>query len=70
MTLGRVIIFCVLSVAECHGAAFRGSGPASVLEDVGNSLLDVKVQAEQADALRKEVGSLIPRINAGGRTAR
>ena len=43
--------------------------PASVKAGA-EFLLDAKLQADQMDSLRKEIGSLVPRLDAGGMRAR
>ena len=58
------------------GVGLRGQGKhiaaarAEPAEEIGEQLIDAKMRVDQMDALKSEIASLIPRVNAGGRKAR
>lgn len=62
--------------AKQRGVGLRGRGKrlaaarAEPAEEIGEQLIDAKLRVDQMDALKSEITSLIPRVNAGGRKAR
>jgi hypothetical protein len=70
-----VVVMCAVGVLGCEGKVFRAEAsshrkPANALDKASGLLLDAKMQAEQMEALKQNVGELLPRVNAGGRKAR
>ena len=59
----------VLSPPVALGVQFQQK-PAEAVENAADFLLDAQVQADQLEALKKEVMDLVPRVNAGGFQAR
>ena len=68
VTLVLKFVF-VLSPPVILGIQFQQK-PAEAVENAADFLLDAKVQADQLEALKKEVMDLVPRVNAGGFQAR
>ena len=70
----RIQIFALLAtVIPCRGIVARTGAHASAPNlkvAVSDNLLDTKTQIEHVDSLRKAVGNLVPRLEAGGRKAR
>ena len=67
-------IISVLFLLLCQpraGLAYQfGRDPKELLQNAGDILLEAKIQSDQVQELRKEISSLIARVDAGGQTSR
>ena len=65
--ISLVIVFVLLNV----GAAYQSSrDPKDLVKNAGEVLLEARIQSDQLQELRKEISSLVARVDAGGQTSR